>query len=72
MPKLLRFAFFTLALLFPLTSLHSQTTPYDLIIRNGHIIDRTGPPWYSGDIGIRNGPYRDHRLSGHGAGQENH
>ena len=29
--------------------------PYDLIIRNGHIIDGTGSPWYSGDIGIRNG-----------------
>jgi len=29
--------------------------PYDLVIRNGHIIDGTGSPWYSGDIGIRNG-----------------
>jgi len=29
--------------------------PYDIIIRNGHIIDGTGSPWYSGDIGIRNG-----------------
>src|SRR5512142_1802808 len=28
---------------------------YDLVIRNGHIIDGTGSPWYSGDIGIRNG-----------------
>ena len=28
---------------------------YDLIIRNGHIIDGTGSPWYSGDIGIRDG-----------------
>lgn len=28
---------------------------YDLIIRNGHIIDGAGSPWYSGDIGIRNG-----------------
>lgn len=25
------------------------------MIRNGHIIDGTGSPWYSGDIGIRNG-----------------
>jgi len=25
---------------------------FDLIIRNGHIIDGTGSPWYSGDIGI--------------------
>jgi dihydroorotase/N-acyl-D-amino-acid deacylase len=29
--------------------------PLDLIIRNGHIIDGAGSPWYSGDIGIRNG-----------------
>lgn len=28
---------------------------YDLIIRNGHIIDGTGSPWYRGDIGIRDG-----------------
>ena len=28
---------------------------FDLIIRNGHIIDGTGSPWYSGDIGIVNG-----------------
>lgn len=29
--------------------------PYDLVIRNGHIIDGTGSPWYSGDIAIENG-----------------
>src|SRR6202023_820231 len=29
--------------------------PYDLIIRNGHIIDGTGSPWYSGDIAIAGG-----------------
>src|SRR5579872_1754540 len=28
---------------------------FDLIITNGHIIDGTGSPWYSGDIGIRDG-----------------
>jgi len=28
---------------------------YDVVIRNGHIIDGTGSPWYSGDIGIRGG-----------------
>jgi dihydroorotase/N-acyl-D-amino-acid deacylase len=33
----------------------SASAAYDLIIRNGHIIDGTGSPWYSGDIGIRNG-----------------
>ena len=27
----------------------------DLVITNGHIIDGTGSPWYSGDVGIRDG-----------------
>jgi N-acyl-D-aspartate/D-glutamate deacylase len=27
----------------------------DMVITNGHIIDGTGSPWYSGDIGIRAG-----------------
>src|SRR6476646_10120215 len=54
MPKLCRLAVFALLLL-TLTPLHASDTPLDLIIRNGHIIDGTGSPWYSGDIGIRNG-----------------
>jgi dihydroorotase/N-acyl-D-amino-acid deacylase len=29
--------------------------PFDLIIANGHIIDGTGSPWYSADLGIRDG-----------------
>ena len=29
--------------------------PYDIVIVNGHIVDGTGSPWYSGDIGIRSG-----------------
>ena len=29
--------------------------PYDLILRNGHIIDGTGSPWYSGDVAIQAG-----------------
>jgi N-acyl-D-amino-acid deacylase len=29
--------------------------PFDLIITNGHIVDGTGSPWYSGDVGIRGG-----------------
>ena len=35
--------------------LYAQTPSFDLVITNGHIIDGTGSPWYSGDIGIRNG-----------------
>jgi dihydroorotase/N-acyl-D-amino-acid deacylase len=29
--------------------------PFDLVITNGHIIDGTGSPWYSGDVGVRAG-----------------
>lgn len=38
------------------TSLMAQSSPaFDLVITNGHIIDGTGSPWYSGDVGIRGG-----------------
>jgi len=43
-------AFFWLAL-----AALGQTVPYDLVIHNGHIIDGTGSPWYSGDVAIRGG-----------------
>lgn len=29
--------------------------PYDIVIRNGRIIDGTGSPWYAGDVAIRGG-----------------
>lgn len=29
--------------------------PFDLIIANGHVVDGTGSPWYSADVGIRDG-----------------
>jgi N-acyl-D-amino-acid deacylase len=35
--------------------LAAQQTSYDLLIRNGRIIDGTGSPWYSGDVAIRDG-----------------
>jgi N-acyl-D-aspartate/D-glutamate deacylase len=33
----------------------AQQQSFDLVITNGHIIDGTGSPWYSGDVGIREG-----------------
>ncbi len=33
----------------------AQSPSFDLVILNGHIIDGTGSPWYSGDVGIRDG-----------------
>src|SRR5947207_14689726 len=47
-----------ISLIFLLTcslSFAEKPTPsFDLVITNGHIIDGTGSPWYSGDIGISN------------------
>jgi N-acyl-D-amino-acid deacylase len=34
---------------------HAQTSAFDIVISNGHIIDGTGSPWYGGDVGIRDG-----------------
>ncbi|MBA3319480.1 MAG: D-aminoacylase [Gemmatimonadales bacterium] len=39
----------------PLSNLPAQSPSFDLIIRNGRIIDGTGSPWYAGDVGIRAG-----------------
>lgn len=36
-------------------SLHAQSPPFDIVIERGRIIDGTGSPWYSGDVGIRDG-----------------
>lgn len=33
----------------------AQSVPFDIVITRGRIIDGTGSPWYSGDIGIRGG-----------------
>ena len=45
---------FFAVLLLPFAVAFAQQ-PYDVVIRNGHIIDGSGSPWYSGDIGIRAG-----------------
>jgi len=38
-------------------ALHGQSAParFDIVIRNGRIVDGTGSPWYSGDLAIRAG-----------------
>jgi N-acyl-D-amino-acid deacylase len=57
---------------------HAAPVPqsFDVIIINGHIIDGTGSPWYSGDVGIRAGKIaavgnlgdaqRDRTIDAHG------
>src|SRR2546429_66463 len=49
--------FLSMVLLFAGAPLESQeqTRSFDMVITNGRIIDGTGSPWYSADVGIRNG-----------------
>jgi N-acyl-D-aspartate/D-glutamate deacylase len=43
-------------LIFVPNSIFAQTpNSFDIVIINGHIIDGTGSPWFSGDLGIRDG-----------------
>src|ERR1017187_5678685 len=42
-------------ILLPILLFASAVTPYDLVIRNGRVIDGTGSPWYAADVGIRAG-----------------
>jgi dihydroorotase/N-acyl-D-amino-acid deacylase len=42
-------------ILLPILLFAAATAPYDVVIRNGHIIDGTGSPWYVADLGIRAG-----------------
>jgi len=49
--------FLSVVLLFgagPIESIGAEQI-YDIVITNGRIIDGTGSPWYSGEIGIRDG-----------------
>ncbi|HYA23425.1 MAG TPA: D-aminoacylase [Terriglobales bacterium] len=56
MIKHLRVSLSVCALLFFCSvSLAASPDGFDIVIVNGHIIDGTGSPWYSGDIGIRGG-----------------
>ena len=41
------------ATLLAFVALSAQTQPFDLIIRNGRIVDGTGSPWYRADIAVR-------------------
>jgi N-acyl-D-amino-acid deacylase len=45
----------TLLLSFAPLEAREPAQQFDIVITNGHIIDGTGSPWYSGDIGIREG-----------------
>jgi len=42
-------------MLFAATQPPAAAQPFDLVVRNGRVIDGTGSPWYAADIGIRGG-----------------
>jgi N-acyl-D-amino-acid deacylase len=46
-------AFVSLCFLTYVAVLTAQAPPYDLILRNGRIVDGSGSPWYRGDVAIR-------------------
>ncbi len=50
-------AFLSAVLLLGVTPLvaQEQAQPFDIVVINGHVIDGTGSPWFSGDVGIRGG-----------------
>jgi len=50
---LLAFSLIVSTLVFATESFAADS--FDVVITNGHIVDGTGSPWYSGDIGIRDG-----------------
>lgn len=43
-----------LLVVFPVLAFAGETG-FDMVIANGHVIDGSGSPWYSADIGIREG-----------------
>src|SRR5688572_25750295 len=53
MRAMLRRALATLSLLLTVAVTSAQTPqPFDILIRNGRVLDGTGNPWYRADIGI--------------------
>lgn len=45
--------FLVTALLVSAAALAAQPAPYDLLLRNGRIVDGSGSAWYAGDVAIR-------------------
>lgn len=46
---------FVLAIAFVVPVASAQEEGFDLLLRNGRIVDGTGAPWYRADVGIRDG-----------------
>jgi N-acyl-D-amino-acid deacylase len=51
-PKLISFILAGILLCAAAQTAEVQTTTYDLVLRNGRIVDGSGSPWYRGDVAI--------------------
>jgi N-acyl-D-amino-acid deacylase len=51
-PKLISFILAGILLCAAAQTAEVQTTTYDLVLRNGRIVDGSGSPWYRGDLAI--------------------
>ena len=48
-------------------ALCAQSDDYDIVIRNGRVLDGAGNPWIRADVGIKNGRFvRLGKIAGHG------
>jgi N-acyl-D-aspartate/D-glutamate deacylase len=51
------FAFFQLALLSGAVPLNAQSPTYDIVVRNGRVLDGAGNPWIIADVAIKDGKF---------------
>ncbi len=54
-PRLIDRVLGCLAVVFLLVAQARAAEKYDLLIRNGHVIDGSGNPWFYGDVAVRDG-----------------
>ena len=56
-----------LSVLLPSAAVQAQTPEYDIVIRNGRVLDGAGNPWILADVAIKDGKFaRIGRVEGKG------